>query len=43
MTLCYPLLYGLRAASLKEDGGALERGTDTYSMLAQDNAVTSDQ
>jgi hypothetical protein len=43
MTLCYPLSYGLSAASSKEDGGALEKGTDACSTLAQDNAVTSDQ
>jgi hypothetical protein len=43
MTLCYPLSYGPSAASSKEDGGTLEKGTDAYSTLAQDNAVTSDQ
>jgi hypothetical protein len=43
MTLCYPLSYGPRTAPSKEDGEARERGKDACSMLAQDNAVTSDQ
>jgi hypothetical protein len=42
-TLYHPLLYGSRTAPPKEDGGALERGTDAHLAPAQDNAVTSDQ
>jgi hypothetical protein len=43
VTLCHPLSYGRHAAPSKEGGGALEKGTDTCSALAQDNAVMSDQ
>jgi hypothetical protein len=42
-TLCHPLSYGRRAAPSKEDGGALEGGTDACSTLTQDHVVTSDQ
>jgi hypothetical protein len=41
--LCYPLLYGRRAAPSKEDDETLEKEMDACSALAQDNAVTSDQ
>jgi hypothetical protein len=43
VALCCPLPYGPRAAPSKEDDGALERGTDACSLLAQDNAVASNQ
>jgi hypothetical protein len=43
VTLCYPLSYGLCATPSKEDGGALERGTDACLAPAQDGAMTSDQ
>jgi hypothetical protein len=42
VTLCHPLSYGRRAAPSKEDSETLEKGTDAYSALAQDNTVTSD-
>jgi hypothetical protein len=43
VTLCYPLLYGPRAASSQEDGRTLKKGTNACLALAQDDAVTSDQ
>jgi hypothetical protein len=43
VTLCHPLQYGSRTAPSKEDGEALERGTDAHLAPAQDDAVTSDQ
>jgi hypothetical protein len=43
VTLCRPLSYGWRAAPSKQDGGTLKGGTNAYSTLAQDCAVTSGQ
>jgi hypothetical protein len=43
VTLCYPLLYGPRAAPSKEDGGTLEKGMDACLAPVQDNAVMSNQ
>jgi hypothetical protein len=42
-TLCRPLSYGRCATPSKEDGKTLKWGTNTCSVLAQDDAVTSDQ
>jgi hypothetical protein len=41
VTQCHPLPYGRRAASLKEDDGTLEKGTDIYPTPTRDNTVTS--
>jgi hypothetical protein len=38
-TLCYPLSYSPHVAPSKEDGGALEKGTDAYVAPAQDGAA----
>jgi hypothetical protein len=43
VTLCHPPPYGRRAAPSKEDGGTLEKGTNTCPTPMWDNAVTSDQ
>jgi hypothetical protein len=41
--MCHPPPYGRRAAPSKEDGGTLEKGTDTCPTPTRDDAVTSDQ
>jgi hypothetical protein len=43
VTLCYPPRTASMSHPSKEGGGTLERGTDAYPALAQDNVVTSGQ
>jgi hypothetical protein len=43
VTLCRPLSYGPTSRPSREDGGTLERGTDAYSALGQDDVVTLGQ
>jgi hypothetical protein len=43
VTLCRPLPYGPHAAPSKEDGGTLEKATDTCIAPSRDDALTSNQ